>query len=261
MTIAYLLDLEGTLYTDRGVIPGGPEAIAALRGRGIPFRCVSNTTTRSRAALATRLSGFGYDIPASDILTPVSAAVAHCAAHGLTRVAAFVPEAALADLTGLEVVPSGRVGGRGPAGTPAAILIGDLGEGWTFALLQEAFTHVMAGAEIIALSRDRYFMRDGRLTLDAGPFVAGLEYATGRPATVVGKPSATFFQMARRALPDTDEVVMVGDDLWSDIQGAQRSGLTAWLVRTGKFREDTLRESGVTPDRILDSVAELGSEK
>lgn len=261
MTIAYLLDLEGTLYTHRGVIPGGPEAIATLRSRGIPFRCVTNTTTRSRAALAARLSEFGYDIPASDILTPVSAAVAHCGAHGLTRVVAYLSEAALADLTGLEVVPSGGFGGDGAGLTPAAILIGDLGEVWTFSVMQEAFTHVMAGAEIIALSRDRYFMRDGRLTLDAGPFVAGLEYATGRTATVVGKPSAAFFRMARATLPDTDEVVMVGDDLWSDIQGAQRAGLTAWMVRTGKFREDLLQESGIRPDRIVGSVVELGREQ
>jgi HAD superfamily hydrolase (TIGR01458 family) len=257
MTTAYLLDLEGTLYTDRGVVPGGPEAIAALRARGVPFRCVTNTTTRSRAALAARLAGFGYDIPASDILTPVGAAIAHCGAHGLTRVAAYLPQAALEDLTGLDLVPAGGAGGHGPARTPAAILIGDLGEAWTFSVMQEAFAHVMAGAEIVALSRDRYFLRDGRLTLDAGAFVAGLEYATGRTATVVGKPSATFFEMARAALSGTDEVVMVGDDLWSDIQGAQRCGLVAWLVRTGKFREDTLRESGVRPDRIVDSVVDL----
>jgi ribonucleotide monophosphatase NagD (HAD superfamily) len=50
---------------------------------------------------------------------------------------------------------------------------------------------------------------------------------------------------------------MVGDDLWSDVQGAQRAGLQGWLVRTGKFREDVLLGSGITPDRILSSVTEL----
>jgi len=261
MPIAYLLDLEGTLYTDQGVIPGAPEAIAALRGRGTRFRCVSNTTTRTRAALAARLAGYGYDIPASDILTPVSAAVAHCRTHGLNRVVAYVREAALEDLTGLEVLPRGEAGYHGQVVTPDAILVGDLGDAWTFAVMQEAFTHVVAGAEILALSRDRYFSRESRLTLDAGAFVAGLEYATGRTAMVLGKPSATFFQMARATFHDSDEVIMVGDDLWSDIQGAQRAGLRAWLVRTGKFQEHVLRDSGVTPDRIIDSVVEVGSEK
>lgn len=252
MTIAYLLDLEGTLYADGDAIPGGPDTLASLRRRGIPFRCVSNTTTRSRAALSERLAGLGYDIPAAHILTPVSAALTYCRAHGFTRVAAYVRDGALEDLAGLDIVPWG--GSR----TPAAILVGDLGDRWTFEVMQEAFAQVMAGAALLALSRDRYFLRDGGLTLDAGAFVAGLEYAAGRSAIVLGKPSETFFRQARAMLDQAGEVVMVGDDLWSDIQGAQRAGLAAWLVRTGKFREDALRESGIRPDRIIGSVAEIG---
>lgn len=259
MPAAYLLDLEGTLYTDRGAVPGGPAAIAALTRQGRRFRCVSNTTTRTRSALAARLSGYGYDIAAGDIVTPVSAAVAHCQARGLTRVAAYLREAALEDLAGLEVLSRDDV--RDAAAPPAAVLIGDLGDAWNFTLMQEAFENVMAGAELIALTRDRYFLSGGRLTLDAGAFVAGLEYATGRTATVIGKPSPTFFQAARESLGvPSDEVVMVGDDLWSDIQGAQRAGMQAWLVRTGKFREEALRESGITPNRVLGSVAEVVGE-
>jgi len=51
---------------------------------------------------------------------------------------------------------------------------------------------------------------------------------------------------------------MVGDDLWSDVLGAQRSGLQGWLVRTGKYQESALIGSGIEPDRILESVATLG---
>ncbi len=50
---------------------------------------------------------------------------------------------------------------------------------------------------------------------------------------------------------------MVGDDLWSDVQGSQRAGLQGWLVRTGKFRRDLLESGEVVPDRVLDSVAAL----
>ena len=73
---AFLLDLDGTLYTDRGAVPGGPATIAGLRQRGIPFRCVTNTTTRSRAGLSARLRELGYDIGAAEILSPVVAASA-----------------------------------------------------------------------------------------------------------------------------------------------------------------------------------------
>jgi HAD superfamily hydrolase (TIGR01458 family) len=139
------------------------------------------------------------------------------------------------------------------------VILGDLGEGWNYTLLQEAFDYLMSGASLIALSRDRYWLRGDRLALDAGPFVAGLEYATGKTAGVAGKPSRAFYSAALRSLglEPTTKAAMIGDDLWSDVQGAQQAGLQGWLVRTGKFREETLRESGIIPDRILDSVAEL----
>jgi ribonucleotide monophosphatase NagD (HAD superfamily) len=77
---------------------------------------------------------------------------------------------------------------------------------------------------------------------------------------VAGKPSPTFFDaaVASLGLAADQAVAMVGDDLWSDVEGAQRAGLQGWLVRTGKFRQDVLRSSSISPDRILPSVAELG---
>jgi HAD superfamily hydrolase (TIGR01458 family) len=258
MPRAFLLDLDGTLYTDAGPVPGGVAAVAAFRTGGVPFRCVTNTTTRDRAGLVARLSGYGYDIAPREIITPARAAVSRCLALGARRVAAYVPDAALPDLAGLELVRAGE--------RAEAVIIGDLGERWHYALLQEAFSRVQEGAELIALSRDRYFHKGGRLMLDAGPFVAAIEFATGRTATVVGKPTAEFYATAVESLglaPDIDrrDIVMVGDDLWSDVQGAQRAGLTAWLVRTGKFREETLRDSGIVPERVVESVAEVAREE
>jgi HAD superfamily hydrolase (TIGR01458 family) len=258
MPAAFLLDLDGTLYTDAGPVPGGPEALASLRARGIPFRCVTNTTSRSRTGLVERLTGYGYRIVENEIITPVRAAVELCRSRGWGRASALVPDGALPDLEGLELA----------AGTERvdAVIVGDLGERWSFGLLQQAFTQVLAGAELVALSRDRYFQKAGVLTLDAGPFVAALEYAAGRTATVVGKPSAEFYRAALATFPPgvgntPGAVVMAGDDLWSDIEGARRAGLSAWLVRTGKFREEKLRESGIVPDRVIGSVAELGTSE
>lgn len=251
MASAYLFDLAGTLIGDDAAIPGAPETLAALRRRGVPFRVVTNTTSRSRAMLVERLRGFGFDVAADELFTATLAAVQVVRAAGHRTVAPFVPSAALEDLAGVTPVQSGR---------PDVVLVGDLGERWTYELLQEAFEYLAGGAALVALSRDRYWLREGRLVLDAGPFVAALEYATGRPATVAGKPSPAFYAAAVRSLGlegREAEVVMVGDDLWSDVEGAQRAGLQGWAVRTGKFRDEILRESGVTPDRILAGVADL----
>jgi HAD superfamily hydrolase (TIGR01458 family) len=254
---AYLLDLDGTVYVGTEPVPGAADALGRLRRRGVPFRFVTNTTSRPRAELADRLRGFGIAATSDEIHTPVVAAATLLAEHGCRTVAPFSPLLSLADLGDMTLV--GGVSGRSCPARPDAVLLGDLGERWTYALMQEAFEYLLGGAKLVALTRDRYFQGPYGLALDAGPFVRGLEYAVGRDAILVGKPSASFFRAAAEGLGGPRSVAMVGDDLWSDISGAQQSGLAGWLVRTGKFRADALRDSGIVPDRILDSVADLAA--
>jgi phospholysine phosphohistidine inorganic pyrophosphate phosphatase len=218
---------------------------------------VTNTTSRSRAMLVRRLRQYEFEVSDEELFTATMAGVELARAAGHVRVAPFVPEPALDDMQGLQL--AGGTSNRPTPSPPDAVLVGDLGERWTYALMQEAFEYLMDGAALIALSRDRYWLREDRLVLDAGPFVAGLEFASGKAAVIAGKPSAAFYQAALKSLglAASRSAVMVGDDLWSDVDGAQRAGLQGWLVRTGKYRESVLRESGIQPDRILDSVALL----
>ena len=253
--VAYLLDLDGTLYAAGAAVPGGPATLERLRSAGVPFRLVTNTTSRSRAMLVERLQGYGFEAAAEEIFTATLAGAALAREAGYRVVAPFLPAPALEDLAGLELV-----GGVSEArGVPDAVMLGDMGEGWTYGLLQEAFEYVMAGAALLALSRDRYWQRGDRLALDAGPFVRALEFASGIEARLAGKPSPAFYGAALGSLglPPSSAAAMVGDDLWSDVEGAQRAGLQGWLVRTGKFREDTLRDSNIVPDRVLPSVAAI----
>jgi len=141
------------------------------------------------------------------------------------------------------------------------VVVGDLGSLWTPALLNEAFRAVLDGAALVALQRDPYWLGATGLEMDAGPYVAAIEYAAGAQAELAGKPNEKFYHAALASLGRKPEgAAMIGDDIWSDVQGAQRAGLKGWLVRTGKFREDVLASSGVRPDRILDSLADLASE-
>jgi HAD superfamily hydrolase (TIGR01450 family) len=287
MVEAFLFDLDGTVYVEEGALPGAVETLAELRRRGVPFGYVTNTTCRSRRLLAQRLLSYGFEAREEEITTAVIAGAELLRQRAVRRIAAFVAEPALEDLAEFEIVGAGAGAGPGvegtgpracppvvsPRGCPTerrwgggqsgveAVVVGDLAEGWDYERLNEAFGYLMDGAELIALSRDRYWLRGDRLVLDAGPFVAALEYASGKTAAVCGKPSPTFFQAAIRSLGDSppplSEIVMVGDDPWVDVEGAQRAGLKGYLVKTGKYREDLFAGSGVRPDRMLDSVADL----
>jgi HAD superfamily hydrolase (TIGR01458 family) len=207
--------------------------------------------------LVERLRGYGFDVSADEVFTATLAGSALARTAGYRCIAPFVLEPALQDMLELELVGGTSGVRRGCA--PEAVIVGDLGERWTYSLLQEAFDYIIAGAELIALSKDRYWLSQDRLALDTGPFVAALEFATGKNATVAGKPSASFYAAALESLHlnPAGSVAMIGDDLWSDVEGAQRAGLQGWLVRTGKYQEAALGGSAILPDRIIDSVAEL----
>jgi HAD superfamily hydrolase (TIGR01458 family) len=139
-----------------------------------------------------------------------------------------------------------------------AVVIGDIGEAWDYELLNRIFRLVMNGAELIALHRNRYWQADGGLKLDIGAFVAGLEYATGKTATLIGKPRREFFEAALQHIGvAAGEAAMIGDDIDSVLKGAQAAGIMGVLVRSGKYRHAQALSSPVTPDLVLDSFADL----
>lgn len=252
MPKAVLFDLDGTIYESGIPIPGAPEAVAELRKRGYTVGFVTNTTSRSRRLLVERLVGCGVPAREEEICTALRAGAEHLAAEGFRRVSALVPEAALEDLAAFEITED----------APEAVVVGDLDDRWTFDILNRAFNHLMHGAELVALSRDRYWQTADGLMLDCGPFVAALEYASGKSAYVCGKPSPEFYRSALAslgpwALERPDEVLMVGDDLWGDIRGAQEAGLRACLVRTGKYRQEVFAKSGILPDIVVEGAAVL----
>ena len=135
-----------------------------------------------------------------------------------------------------------------------------MGEGLTYARLNRALRHVMSGAELVALARNRVWRGADGWMLDVGAIAAALEYASGRAASLVGKPSPEFFAEALAAIGVAPrEAAVVGDDLESDVGGGQSAGMKGVLVRTGKFRADEAARSPIRPDAILDSLASLPS--
>ncbi|GAA2027528.1 TIGR01458 family HAD-type hydrolase [Agromyces tropicus] len=260
-----LLDLDGVLYVGDEPVPGGAEAVAWMVRERIPHRFLTNTTSRPRPDLVAKLGRLGVEVDAADLLTPVTAAAAWLDREGRRRPALFVPDATAREFgeLGVEAAPSaGRTDATRSADTDGpvdAVVVGDLGDAWDFATLNRAFRLLMAdaGTPLVALGLTRFWRAEDGLRLDVGAFVRALEYASGREAVVLGKPAREFYLAAARSLDeDAAELVMVGDDIRSDVEGAQRAGMTGVLVRTGKFDAADL-DGDASPDAVLDSVADL----
>src|SRR5438477_3522064 len=247
---AILLDVNGVLHVSGAPIAGAAEAVARLREEGHRLRFVTNETTRSQATLAEEIRALGIDLADGELQTTATAA-----AHALRgkRVLALTMQALLPDLEGVELVGEGA----------DAVLLGGADETpetnrvFSYMNLARAFSELEAGADLYCLHKNRWWQTLRGPLLDAGAFVAGLEYAAGVEATVLGKPSGPYFAAALEELDaDPENTWMVGDDVDADVGGAHAFGLRTVLVRTGKFRGD-MHGWSVAPDAVLDSIADL----
>ena len=248
---AILFDLDGVLYESDKPIDGAADTINWFNENNIPHLFLTNTTSKSRQELVTKLAGFGIQSKQEDFLTPPVAAIQWLLSNNLKNIALFVPETTKEEFSDFNLVndESSRVD---------AVVIGDLGEQWTFDIMNQVFRTLIdnPNAKLIALGMTRYWRTASGLQLDVGPMIKAFEYATGLSAVVTGKPAKEFFQAAVILLRDEDNIVMIGDDIRGDIEASQHAGLKAILVRTGKYSESDL-EIGISPDAMLDSIAAL----
>jgi HAD superfamily hydrolase (TIGR01458 family) len=264
---ALLLDLDGVIVSRGRVIPGSAEAVARLRGLRIPFRIATNTSLIGRATLAAFLERSGVPIAPEELVTATSATAAYTARHFAGKpLHVIASEDARRELDGQWLVSADEVRAGAEA---AAVVVGDASHTLTLADLDVAFRLVRGGAKLIAMQRNPWWNSPEGPTLDAGAVVAALEYATGRRALLIGKPARPFFRAAAAAAlgetgtePGWSRVLMVGDDLQSDVFGAQRAGLKGALVLTGKHgmaevERAASRAAARRPDAIFESLAAL----
>lgn len=248
-----LFDLDGVFYQADQVIKGAPEVSRWVKDQSIPHLFVTNTSSKPRSELVKKLAGLGIETTIDRIFTPAVATVTWLQDQSIdNNIALYLPEATRSEFTSVKVWHSDKE-------LPEAVIIGDLGFEWNYALMNQIFRQLIARPEtpLIALGMTRYWQAEDGLRLDIAPFIKALEYASGVTALVMGKPAKHFFTSALKKLATTaKDTVMIGDDIQTDIAAAQQLGISSWLVKTGKFRESDL-ESDIKPDKILDSVAEL----
>jgi HAD superfamily hydrolase (TIGR01458 family) len=219
-----LLDLSGVLYTGDEPIQGATHAIEKLSETKLPVRYITNTTRSPRQSIIERLDRMGFNIETDDVFTAPIVAKHYLSSHNLNPYLLIHPN--------LEVEFA-----EFKVNKPNSVLVGDAAEGFSYEHMNNAFRLLLDGAPLYAMGINRYFKEGEQFSLDAGPFVNALEYASDTKATVIGKPAREFYLSAVESLGCTpEETVMVGDDVESDVIGAVAAGLQGILVRTGKYR-------------------------
>ena len=249
MTInAILFDIEGTLIERGQPVRGAADVITHVRSQGIETRFLTNITAQTPARIAAHLSALGIAVDAAEIQTATTVCVDMLRARPDVRCHLLVPDAVLPMFEGIARDDS----------NPDVIVVSDIGEGFTFATLNRAFRMLRAGAELLALQKNMYWFDVDGVKLDCGPFVLALEAASGKSATVTGKPSQVFFDTALAGLAcGRDDVLVVGDDFNTDIAGGKQSRIRTVLTGTGKYADGQRTSANWKEDYFLDSVADL----
>ncbi len=248
-----MLDLDGTLYVGKQPIPGAITALQLLRKRGIQLRFLTNTTTKSQRELIAQLRVMGFYLEEDELISaPIGAKLELMSIQqNLRRPVRIWPLVA-------DAIKQDFADFFWDEERPDYIVMGDIGDAWDLRLINNLFNAMHAGAELIALHKNRFWQTDEGLKADIGFFVAGLEYVCSKNARVMGKPNRAFFQRVLDSVGvDAAHALMVGDDLDSDIGGAQQMGVRGCLVKTGKYREAYLDKSTVKPAYIIASVTDL----
>lgn len=245
MLKALFIDLSGVLYTGKQAIPGAVAAIAKARASQLQLRFVTNTSRRTRAQILIDLRELGFELAADELFT------APVAAHTWLQEKKLRPyclihqdiKSEFADLVQTD---------------PNAVVIGDAEQDFCYDKLNRAFQLCQRGAPLLGIGYNRFFKLNDQLLLDAGPFIKAIEFAASTKAIILGKPSRDFFLQALASTKlQADQVLMIGDDIYGDIEGAINAGFHGCLVRTGKYQsgdEEKIRSGHLVVDSIVEAV-------
>jgi HAD superfamily hydrolase (TIGR01458 family) len=245
-----LLDIDGVLAISWDPLPGAIETLAWLRSAGVPFLLITNTTTKTRAELAGTLRAAGFDVRDDELITAVVATAGYLRTHHPGARCFLLSDGdASGDLEGVELVRIDEAD---------VVVLGGAFEEFTYPTMNAIFRRLMDGASLVGMHRNLYWRTSEGLELDSGAYIAGLEEATGRRAVICGKPTAPYFEAAIAMLGvPRERTVMVGDDIVSDVRGAQVLGIRGVLVKTGKFLPGDLAKLSAPPDHVLETIADL----
>ncbi len=248
--LGYLIDMDGVVYRGHELIPGSDRFIQELRSRKVPFLFLTNNSQRTRRDVATRLQRMGMDVEEEHVYTCAMATARFLAQQKPGGTAYVIGEGGL--LTALH--------GNGYSivdRDPDYVVVGE-GRTFSFEMAEAALNMVLGGAKLVATNLDPNCPTESGTRPGCGALVAMLEAASGIRAFSVGKPSPVMMRAARKELGlTTDQTVMIGDTMDTDILGGVQLGFKTVLALSGTTRETDLTRYAFRPDLMVESIADL----
>jgi HAD superfamily hydrolase (TIGR01450 family) len=259
-----LFDIDGVLVTSWKPIPGAAETLGILVDNQIACAYLTNTTTRTRAQIAKLLTDAGMSVTADEVITAAVLTADYVRSRYPDARCFLVNSGRIdEDMPGIDLVYSSEFTGPRAPETPDVVLLGGAGPEFSHLTLSWVYDWMAQGVPVVAMHRSTAWNTADGLRVDTGMYLIGMEQSCGREVTAVGKPAPEgFLASANRLGVEPEEMYMVGDDLNNDVLAAQVVGMEGVLVRTGKFRQDTLDrwaadEFAMQPNHVIDSVADL----
>lgn len=249
--IGFAIDMDGTVYKGENPIPGAREFVAGLRERGIPFRFLTNNSSAPRSFFAARLNRMGFGVTDGDVLSSTLATTRFIADRRKGKTSRVIATPEVTEeirSSGIPICENGQ---------PDIVLL-------TFDMtidydkINDGYHCLLAGAELIATHPDDVCPNEDSYDVDIGPFIRLYESVTWKEATVIGKPNRLMLEMAGAEMGvPTEDIVMIGDRLSTDIRMAELAGTRSILVLSGETSREFYESSDSRPDFVLDSVADV----
>jgi len=246
----FMLDMDGTIYMGKNVIPGAREFIRTLNEKGIPHVFLTNNSSKNRMQYYDRLVSMGFDVKPEDVLTSNIATARFVVTER--------PGKRVYMVASPEVVEEAKAMGVNIVEEDPDIVYLTFDRTITYEKINKAYKALVMGAELIATHPDDVCPTEGIYDIDIGPFIRMFEEMCNTKATVIGKPNRLMLEMAAGVMGvDPNEIVMVGDRLYTDIRMGKVTGIDTILVLSGETGIEDLKASDFEPTYVLESVADI----
>ena len=242
-----IFDIDGVLIFQGRVYPNAIEVVDTLRAKGIVMRFLTNSTLNSRASCTEKLRQSGFHVLEDEVITASYATAVYLRSQFPRSCWVMVDREGIQEFK--EFVQD--------TDNPEYIVIGDNRSQFNFDHLNKVLRHLVNGAKLIAMQSELIDTSMGDIELNVGSWVGMLERAAGVRAISIGKPNPYVFELALHSMQlEKNDVIMVGDRITTDVQGANYLGLRSVLIKTGEFDEGDLT-NGVEPTYVFETIDEL----